>query len=189
VIGLSGDIIFDVRVNAGSDDAEEKSNGSVTLTSSDLELIFGNSVQTVGLRFINVDIPQGATIVGAHVQFKVDERTSTGTTLTIQGEAVDDAVTFSNSQNNISTRSRTTASAAWTPAPWDTIGEAGPAQQTSDISSVIQEIVSQSGWVQGNSLVLIITGTGERVAESFNGDAVGAPLLHVEYRLNEQPMD
>jgi hypothetical protein len=30
-------------------------------------------------------------------------------------------------------------------------------------------------------LVIIITGTGERVAESYNGDPNGAPLLHVEY--------
>jgi len=30
--------------------------------------------------------------------------------------------------------------------------------------------------------VIIITGTGKRVAESYNGDAPGAPLLHIEYR-------
>ena len=41
------------------------------------------------------------------------------------------------------------------------------------------------GWVAGdyggNSLVLIITGTGERVAESFDGLPAAAPLLHVEF--------
>jgi len=42
--------------------------------------------------------------------------------------------------------------------------------------------VNRSGWVSGNSLVLIITGTGTRTAESYNGDAAGAPLLHVEYQ-------
>jgi hypothetical protein len=33
----------------------------------------------------------------------------------------------------------------------------------------------------GNSLVIIITGTGERSAESYDGRPSGAPLLHVEY--------
>jgi hypothetical protein len=47
---------------------------------------------------------------------------------------------------------------------------------------VIQEIVNRPGWTAGNSLVLIVTGTGERVAESFDGEADAAPLLHVEYR-------
>ena len=35
-------------------------------------------------------------------------------------------------------------------------------------------------------LVLIFTGTGERVAESVNGSASGAPRLHVEYALSDQ---
>jgi hypothetical protein len=61
------------------------------------------------------------------------------------------------------------------------VGQTGAAQRTPDISSVIQEVVGRPGWSGGNSLVLIITGTGERVAESYNGDRNGAPLLHVEY--------
>ena len=36
------------------------------------------------------------------------------------------------------------------------------------------------GFVSGNALVLIVTGTGKRTAESFSGDAAGAALLHVE---------
>ena len=46
------------------------------------------------------------------------------------------------------------------------MGEAGPYQQTPDIASVIQEIVDRAGWRSGNSLALIITGTGNKgVAE------------------------
>jgi hypothetical protein len=44
---------------------------------------------------------------------------------------------------------------------------------------VIQEIVNRSGWASGNALALIVTGTGERVAESYDGSA--APELHIEY--------
>jgi hypothetical protein len=69
------------------------------------------------------------------------------------------------------------------------VGAAGPAQQTPDISSVIQEIVNRPAWSEGNSLVILITGSGGRVAESFNGDAAGAPLLRVEYSTsgNQRP--
>jgi hypothetical protein len=30
-------------------------------------------------------------------------------------------------------------------------------------------------------MVMIITGSGERTAEAYNGDAAGAALLHIEY--------
>jgi hypothetical protein len=70
---------------------------------------------------------------------------------------------------------------SWVPPDWLTAGEAGLDQRTPNLSSVIQEIVSRPGWVSGNSLVIIITGTGKRVAEAYEGSSAGAPLLHVEY--------
>ena len=92
---------IDVRVLSGSDDAEESQSGSVTLTSSDLELAdetsASNPSQTIGMRFVGVDIPQGATIVDAHVQFQVDESDSGTMSLVIRGQAADDASAFSSS--------------------------------------------------------------------------------------------
>ena len=63
---------------------------------------------------------------------------------------------------------------------WNSVGDAGPDQRTFDIAPLITEIVNQPGWTAGNDLVLIITGTGKRVAESYDGKAAAAPLLHVE---------
>ena len=172
---------LEVQVAASSDDAEQSDSGSVSLTSSDLELVLDTSVQTVGMRFNGVTIPRGSTIVNAYVQFKTDEVSSEATNLIIQGEDTDHAATFVVSNGNVSARPRTSASASWSPAPWTTAGAAGPDQRTPDISTVIQEIVTRPGWASDNSLVLIITGSGRRVAEAFDGDAAGAPLLHVEY--------
>ena len=88
-----------VRVATGSDDAEESlSSGAVGLSSSDLELIndsgTGANDQIVGMRFQSLNIPQGATIANAYLEFEVDEATSGATSLTFHGEAVNDAVTF-----------------------------------------------------------------------------------------------
>jgi hypothetical protein len=60
------------------------------------------------------------------------------------------------------------------------VGEAGVDQRTEDVSTIIQEIVNRPGWASGNAVVLIITGNGTRWAESYNGDAAGAPMLHLE---------
>jgi hypothetical protein len=172
---------IEVRVLASTDDAEEDDTGSMSLTSSDLELVLSGSNQTVGMRFNGIGVPQGATITNAYIQFQVDETSTVPTTLTIQAEAIDDAPTFSSTSGDISFRSRTVEAVNWTPATWTVVGEAGPDQMTPDISWVIQEIVDRGGWISGNSIVIIITGEGKRTAESFNGVQAAAPLLHVEY--------
>ena len=159
------------------------------LHSSDLELVEdGGDAQTVGMRFVDLEIPRGATIYSAYVQFQADEQDSETTTLTIHGQAIDDAPHFTSADSNISSRSTTAASAGWSPGPWTNTGSAGPNERTSDISAVIQEIVDRAGWDSGNALVLIVNGSGARVAESHNGDEGGAPLLHVEFIVGGGPV-
>jgi hypothetical protein len=41
--------------------------------------------------------------------------------------------------------------------------------------------VNRVGWASGNSLALIVTGTGRRTAVAFESGAATAPLLHVEF--------
>jgi hypothetical protein len=178
----SGDgTTLEVRVGAGGNDAEEGDSGIVYVSSDDLELVSDIGNQTVGLRFTGMRIPHGAEIGRAYVQFKVDEVSSGATGLTLEGQAIDNAPPFEETLWNISSRERTGAVATWSPQAWGTVGEAGIDQRTPDLSSVIEEIVSRPGWSSGNSLVIIITGSGERVAESYEGDPGGAALLHVEY--------
>jgi hypothetical protein len=183
VNSAGGTITFEKRVAASADDAEQNpSTGAVDLTSSDIELVLDGGVnQMVGLRFTGVTIPQGATIANAWVQFKVDETGSTATSVNVQGQADDNPLTFTTAANNVGSRPRTAATVNWVPPAWTVVGQAGPGQQTPNLASVIQEIVSRPGWVSGNALALIVTGTGRRTAESFSGDAAGAALLHVEY--------
>ena len=173
--------VVEVRVSSSSDDAEEKASGSVSLSSSDLEMIQDSSAQTVGIRFAGIEVPQGATIVDAYLQFQVDEKDTGETTLEIRGEAVDDAATFSSSSFDITSRAVTSASSTWSPPAWSTVGEAGAAQQTSDLTAVVQEIVDRGGWSAANAMAFVIDGVGKRVAESFDGKAAAAPLLHIEY--------
>ena len=174
---------FDAPVATSSDDAEEASNNNkVNLTDDDLELVTdGNTNQIVGLRFNTISIPTAAAITNAYVQFEADEAGSGATSLVVRGQAADDAPTFTTTPSNISSRARTTASVPWVPAAWPTVQVAGPAQRTPNLSPIITEIAGRNGWTSGNALVLIITGTGRRTAESFNGTR--APVLHVEYVL------
>lgn len=182
VTALAADPIFEARVASSADDAEERSTGSVSLNSSDLELTVDDGVgQTVGIRFTGIDIPKGAIITNAYIQFTVDE-VSTGTiSLLIRGQDVDDAAAFTTAKFNVTSRQATDASVAWAPVDWATRGAADPAQRTPDLSAIIQEIVSRDGWAALNDMVFLITGTGTRTARAYDGGPAAAPLLHVEY--------
>ncbi|GEM_PF-1282166 len=186
-ITVSNTSVTSIPITTSSDDAEERvSDGDMNLISGDLELMDegGISNQTIGLRFNQVGVPQGATIKHAYIQFTTDERNSGTTNLTLHGQATANAPTFSTTDNNISTRAKTNASINWNPAAWTNIGEATATQQTPDLSSIIQEIVNQSNWALNNSLAIIITGTGERTADSYDGSAFDAPTLHLIFEYN-----
>ncbi|WP_143087179.1 hypothetical protein [Geodermatophilus ruber] len=183
VDGLGGPGGLDAPVRAGADDAEERaSTGAVGLTSGDLNLgQDGTRPQTVALRFTGVAVPAGARVTNAWVQFQVDEASTAAASLSIVGEAAADAGPLTTTARNISARARTAATVAWAPAPWPTVGARTADQRTPALTGVLQEIVARPGWASGNALVLMVTGTGTRVAEAFNGGAARAPVLHVEY--------
>lgn len=178
------------QVNTGSDDAEQSaSSGSMYLTSSDLELIAdGSTQQQVGMRFKNINIPRGSAIVQAYIQFTTDAASATATNLQIYGENHGNPSTFTTSSNNISNRTKTSASVPWTPAAWSVVGEAGINQRTPDLSGLVQTIVGRSDWNANNAMVFIVTGSGLRAAESYEGSATKAPKLHLTYIPNNTPV-
>jgi hypothetical protein len=184
-VNAEGFTVVDIPIALGADDAEESATGMVDRGNGDLELALDATPQTVGLRFLNVPIPQGATVLNAYVQFQADEKHSSDVTLMVQGHAVAAAPKFTTAAFDISSRPRTTAAVTWSPDPWTQVGERGPSQRTTDLSSVIQEIIQLQGW-DGGPIVLIITGDGigNRTAEAFNAGAALAPTLHVEYTSN-----
>ncbi|MBN1675685.1 MAG: fibronectin type III domain-containing protein [Kiritimatiellae bacterium] len=171
-----------VRIANGADDVEEQGGGSVYAHSSDLELTEdGGAAQTVGLRFAALDVPRGATIRSAYVQFQVDEPGAGVTSLQIRGHATGHARAFTDRNGDVTARPTTSAAVPWTVPAWNTAGAAGADQRTPDLAAVIQEIVRHDRWMSGNALVLVVTGTGKRTAEAYEGDPAGAPLLVVEY--------
>jgi len=171
-----------IPITRSSDDAEEYSSGGMNLTSSDLELVQESSLQTIGMRFQGVNIPPGSQVTSAYIQFTCDEvKNVNPCNLVIQGQAADNAATFTTSARNISSRKRTGASVNWSPPDWTLTRQAGPDQRTPDLSAIIQEIVNRSGWSQGNALAVIITGTGARVASSYDRSGWAPPQLHLEW--------
>ncbi len=175
--------VISARITSGMDDVEEQADKSMYVDSTDLELINDGEDQLVGLRF-SLAVPKDAVITEANLRFTTDEASTSETDLVIWAQASDDAEPFTSSSGNISSRTATNANVIWKPQGWSNVGESGVAQTTSDLSSVVQEVIRRSGWQSDNHLVLVVSGQGSRTAESYEGSSSNAALLTVTYTMS-----
>ena len=180
--------VIDVAISSGDDDVEERaSDGVLDFTSSDIELgedVGFNGVQTVGLLFRGVAVPDNSTITAAYLEFTTDETDSVTANVVIRAEDADNAASFAAVVNDVTGRTTTSASVSWPIPAWGTIGATN---QSPDLSGVIQEVIDRGGWAQGNNIAFVIDGSGERTAESYNGSPGEAVRLHIEYSPNDPP--
>ena len=168
---------------SGADDLEERTAPSSTpLDNGDLDFGGFNASGTdalMALRFQNLEIPQGATIKSAYIEFMAITSTDAATyptNLLIEGVASDDAPVLALSADYIKDLTPTNATVAWNAVEsW----LAGRTYRTADISPVLQEIVTRPGWAEGNAAAFRFSGNGFREAYSFNGGH--APVLRVTF--------
>lgn len=173
---------FTGQIAIGSNDAEELATGVMNMTSGDLDMMDDNGelYNTIGLRYTNVNIPQGALVTSAYIQFTADESNSESTSLRIDAASTVNAGTISTINNGLSSLSRTFVFVSWNNI---TAWTSGSTYNSVDISTVIQELVGQSGWQSGNAMLLLVEGNGTRTAESYEGGASAAPRLFVNYEI------
>jgi hypothetical protein len=158
-------------------DAEEDHRGRMSTGSGDLDL----GDYRVGVYFDDIDIPQGAEIVEAYIQFTAAGSDNNTANFTIKGHDVNHSYKFKSKKRDISRRTTTSASVNWQPGAWSR-NASGSAQRTSDISSVVQEIVDRGGWRDGYAMSFIITGSGDREAYTYDGSRGRAPKLVIRYK-------
>jgi len=177
---ISGSISVCFEINNGNDDVEETvSNGNLNFTSGDLDLADVTS-KIVGLRFNDIDIPFGANILSAYLQFTADEDNNQLTNLNISIEDSNNANLIYNTNSNISNRNYINNVVQWNNVlTWSAMVEGG-AQKSPALASQVQYVINKSGWQANNSMLFKIEGTGSRAATSFNS-GLGAPQLCVEF--------
>ncbi len=165
------------QIEVSDDDAEETiSSGSVSIGDSSFDM---RSSQVNGLHFQNLPIAQGTQILAAQLTFTARSTATGAVSLRFHAEDADDSPGFSSSVSDVSTRAKTTATATWTPADWDIVGEQ---HVSSDLTALVQEIVDRPGWTPGNGLTIIQShdSGGERHAHTYNGNAAAAPMLRIK---------
>lgn len=155
-----------------ADDAEEDlSTHDTWIDSGDYEFFYDGAIhQSIGLRFPNVQVPAGATIVAAYLHMIAEDDYTSGTTDTvINGEDVDDAAQFTagSANSDITGRTPTTATVNW--------GIPGILWRdvviSPDIKDIVQEIVDRGGWASGQAMALIISGSDADLRRFLSTDS------------------
>jgi type IV pilus assembly protein PilY1 len=148
---------FITSIAEPGDDGHEKGS-VVSLYTDNLKLVEGTDTVTSGLRFSDINIPQGATITSASIRLTSAQLSTGAVSINLAAEKAVQAAEFDSSQNDLSDREKTLNSIQWdTDNDWPATGEL---INTPDISAVIQEVVDQEGWCGGNDLNVLITGQG-----------------------------
>ena len=176
---------LETRVTSSADDVEEAEDGSMFTGRPNLHFARDGErgFQVIGLRFDEIAIPQGAKITRAYAQFTADGAGKAKTKLVIRAQRSPNAPTFSQDKSDVSSRPTTVTSVDWSPPQWMQKSEQAENERTSDLSQIIQEVVSQKDWKTGNALVFVIAGRGFRNAVAYDQDPNAAAILYVEYEL------
>ncbi|NNF01492.1 MAG: T9SS type A sorting domain-containing protein, partial [Bacteroidia bacterium] len=173
--GTGGSGSVSKQISAANNDAEEYPS---TGNSSTAGLYHSMGTETIGLRFDKLQIPANAIITSAHIEFTASDDETGAASLTIVGEDADNSAVFDGSHQDISSRSTTSSTVQWNnPVAWYTHKQ----YNSPDISSIVQEVVDRAGWNSGNPVTVIISGTGEREAKSYDNYPAKAPKLIVQY--------
>jgi hypothetical protein len=181
-------------ITVGDDDVEESAvDGGLYTNSSDIELVYDGTTygyQKIGLRFSSINIPQGAIINSAYIQFTVDEANTAAANLNFQIENSADAEPYVESViNGVSARNYFSDVVNWSPPAWSTIDEAGLNQRSPELKSLIQKVTDNNEWVENNAIAFMVKGSGtslssttaKRVARAFESSAAKAPKLVVNF--------
>jgi len=138
-------------------------------------------------RFTGVDIEQGATIGCAFLEFVPSGSSpqSTNVNVRIVAEDVDSGTAPANA-SQADGKTRTSAGVNWSPGTW-TIGTN---EFSTNIKTVIQEIVDRSGWNSGNAITILIDENGSdttstREATDYTTTPGDATQLTVFWTLNK----
>jgi len=148
------------------------------------------SPSEVGYRFTNVNIPIGAVVTNAYIEFTNKSSALGDVSLYVSGEASTSPDFYQGSPSatsplQLDSRVKTNSVVSWIDVPAQA---AGSAQQTPALTDIVAEIISLPNWVSGNSLSFIIdsisqenTNTAYRDFHAWALDPSARPKLHYSY--------
>ncbi|MEM0955723.1 MAG: PilC/PilY family type IV pilus protein [Pseudomonadota bacterium] len=165
------------QITNNLDDVEEEDD-EVWTSSDDLD--FQSTSRRIGVRFPGLNIPPGARVLEAFLEFHAEEDSGDGnTTIRIEVENSDDSNRFDGGDGTIDGRSWGD-SLDWSFSnDWDN----NDAYRSRDIAPLVQSVVNRGGWRTGNAMAFRLRKQSGKTVRAlpYNEDQVRAPRLIVTF--------
>ena len=173
-----------IPIYENRDDASENVNGDMGLWANWIA-VSGNTKPYKGFRF-SVPVPYGYRVTEAYIQFKekgTEDSASGHPNVEIYIENSTDAYQFSDSvQFDLSSRPMFSQKVDWNDIPLWANSEISTDSATPDLSNLMNLVISQPGWLEGNHIVFkFVSGIEERKAVSYDSDPNDAAKLIISY--------
>lgn len=178
-IGEPAAIEFSFTGGAEADDGWIWSIDGITLRTDNIVTgvdSFGTNKAFV--RVDNVALPNGATVSTANLIIKPTGSYGRDIALEIKVELADDPATIANGTDY--------NSRSWSSGVAWTISDEASAETSSNIASLINQVLSRPGWVSGNAMVFTIVPAGSVTPTDYfswygYGAPMGSPTLYAAY--------
>eukprot|EP00854_Cymbomonas_tetramitiformis_P031439 gene31439-39541_t len=147
---------FTIEATDADDVEEEMASGRVYIDSSDLELgsdEYVGGCQAVGIRFPNVSLPANAELESVALLLTADVDGPTETfVLDLDFAALADCPRFNGSDFEVTGLATFGQPVAWASDSW----RQGTVHPSADLSGVLQNVIAQDGWQEGNAVCVVI---------------------------------
>ena len=170
--GESGEL----QLTPDADGKEDVTTGTIVLTNPQFNV--RATTPYFAFRFENVDVPRGAVVDAATMDWYVDTYDDPG--LTLRAELNAAAAALTTTAFDISSRTWTEAGVAWSAA---NVGS-GLYVATPDFAAVLEEVFALPGWTRGASdlvVVAIDNGTGGRIQANAIDSTTNKPRLNISW--------
>ncbi|MDA8793519.1 polysaccharide lyase, partial [Bacteriovoracaceae bacterium] len=179
---------LEIQINGTNDDIEIPEGQEIDFDSSDLEMIEDGDIQTVGLRFNDIQLNNessgilGLMIYQAYIQFTARKNTSGSCPLQFRIENASNSEEFTTA-NEFDNRNWSDQGVSyWEPKHW-LADQRGYAQRIAVNKIILQNIMSQTDWESGNSLSYKISGLTSCIRKAYSFDQDSDPGLNLSPKL------
>ena len=170
-------------VSSTEDDVEEAVGSTGTMGNSGPLSITPGTNDWVGVRFDDVDVPNGAVIEQAYIEFVAFETRTDNLEVDIYIEDIANSPAFNLNNNELELERQKTSAIRWSLPGTDT-WTSGSTYQTPDIKSIIEGIFSKGGWESRNAITILLDPIdGRRLANNYGNGSALAPRLIIEYSI------
>ena len=174
--------IFSASLTNTMDDARQNATG---VANGAAGLLFND--RYLGLRFTNINIPDGAVITSANIRFTAST-TGNIANVTIKGDTNIDAPVWdtgvSTYISNIFNSSATSNQVVWNNSNTWVVNDSGADQTTPDLSAIITELLGSPLWERDKTIAFVINAPANptgATAFDLSGNATAGALLTINY--------